>query len=117
MYIDDLISGTGTYIFPNGEYMVGNYIAGDLNGLVQEFYASGQVKSLGQYKDNTRTGVVYHFDEYGGCTFGKVNDKGDISGSYIAYVYPDKQTSLIGTFIVSIALLLPWGGLWGCPKQ
>ena len=99
-FVDDAISGTGVYTFPDRSYMVGSYTDGDLNGLVEEFYANCKRQSKAFYTDNTRTGVVYHFDEYGSCLFGKVNNEGQLSGHDIAYVYPDKETSLIGRFKV-----------------
>lgn len=99
-FVDDAISGTGVYTFPDGSYMVGSYTDGDLNGLVEEFYANGKRQSKAFYTNNTRTGVVYNFDEYGSCLFGKVNNEGQLSGDDIAYVYPDKETSLKGRFKV-----------------
>lgn len=98
VFVDDAVTGTGVYTFADGSCMVGCYTDGNLNGLVKEFYANGKLQSKAFYINNRKNGFVYYFDEYGSCLFGKVNNEGQLSGDGIAYVYPDKQTSLIGKF-------------------
>ena len=34
-----------------------------------------------------------------GCVVGEVNDEGEMTGNHVAYVYPDGQTALLGSFV------------------
>ena len=39
-----------------------------ITGIVEEFYANGQLRSRGNYKDGNKDGLVYRFDEDGKLT-------------------------------------------------
>ena len=45
------------------------------------------------------TGVCWQLMPLGGCVVGHVNEDGLLSGSNIAYIYPDNVTALVGQFL------------------
>ncbi|KAL0974232.1 hypothetical protein UPYG_G00217470 [Umbra pygmaea] len=53
----------------------------------------------GQYKDNSRYGECWIFYPDRGRVFGQVNEEGEMTGKAMAYVYPDGQTALYGSFV------------------
>ena len=45
------------------------------------------------------TGVCWQLMPGGGCVVGHINEDGLLSGSNIAYIYPDNVTALVGQFL------------------
>ena len=95
----DTLEGLGIYTYSNGSKMEAYYSNGELNGPFIEFNSNGDITVKGQHTDNQRSGFIQIFDDYGGILMGDVNASGSLSGSNIAYVYPDHKHALLGEFI------------------
>ena len=50
------------------------------------------------YESGIRVGTAWEFQIGGGCVVGKVDHKGDLTGTEVAYIYPDKFTMIVGEF-------------------
>ncbi|XP_029368990.1 histone-lysine N-methyltransferase SETD7 [Echeneis naucrates] len=98
-YVDDALQGQGLYTYEDGGVLYGTYVDGELNGHAQEFDREGRLVFKGQYKDNNRCGECWVYYPDGGCVFGEVNEDGELTGDYVAYIYPDGRTALCGTFV------------------
>ncbi|CAL9697308.1 unnamed protein product [Knipowitschia caucasica] len=98
-YVEDALQGQGVYTYEDGAQLCGTYADGELNGPATEYHSDGRLAFRGQYKDNSRCGdcAIYYPD--GGCVLGRVNADGEMTGNAVAYVYPDGQTALCGTFM------------------
>ena len=97
-FANDCIEGEGTYTFPDGSYLKGTYTSGDLNGPCRQYDSKGSLTFDGCYKNGIPNGFVKVFDEFGGAVMGEVDAEGELTGSNIAYVYPDGATALVGEF-------------------
>ncbi|KAI6646643.1 hypothetical protein LOD99_12764 [Oopsacas minuta] len=97
-YKDDTIHGLGRYVFSDGSELVGMFVDGEMNGLVRKFSPEGDFVFYGKYRDNLPFGEVCSYDEWGGMVCGIVNNKGELTGDNISYVYPDKKHALTGLF-------------------
>ncbi|MBN3290681.1 SETD7 methyltransferase, partial [Polypterus senegalus] len=98
-YVDDALQGQGIYTYEDGGVLHGTYMDGELNGSAQEYDSEGFMIFKGQYKDNNRHGECWVYYPDGGSMFGEVNEEGEMTGSKIAYVYPNGTTALHGKFI------------------
>ncbi|XP_043982095.1 histone-lysine N-methyltransferase SETD7 [Gambusia affinis] len=98
-YVDDGLQGQGLYTHEDGSVLHGTYVDGELNGPAQELDADGRLVFKGQYKDNIRCGECWIYYPDGGSVFGQVNEDGEMTGSSIAYIYPDGCTALYGSFV------------------
>lgn len=95
----DQLHSQGTYTYPDGRKMIAHYVNGELNGPFTEYDENGELSAKGEHKDGRRIGFLQIFDEYGGVIMGEVNrDTGELTGSDIGYVYPDRQSALVGSF-------------------
>ena len=97
-FVNDCIEGVGTYTFSDGNYLKGTYSSGDLNGPCRQYDCRGRATFDGCYKNNIPSGFVQRFDEFGGTLMGEVDEEGELTGSSVAYVYPDGVTALVGEF-------------------
>ena len=97
-FANNSIEGGGTYTFTDGSYLKGTYSSGDLNGPCRQYDCRGRLTFDGCYKDNIPSGFVKMFDEFGGTLMGEVDEEGELTGSNIAYVYPNGVTALVGEF-------------------
>ncbi|XP_029517913.1 histone-lysine N-methyltransferase SETD7 [Oncorhynchus nerka] len=98
-YVDDALQGQGVYSYEDGGVLRGTYMDGDLNGPAQEFDSEGRLMFEGHYKDNNRCGECWIYYPDRGSVFGQVNEDGEMTGKAVAYVYPDGQTALYGSFV------------------
>lgn len=98
-YKSDELNGMGVYTYSDGSRMEAFYVDGELNGPFIEYNSDGIITVKGSHKDNKRVGFLQIFDAYGGIIMGVVDAKGCLTGSDIAYVYPDHQWALMGHFI------------------
>ncbi|XP_056143031.1 histone-lysine N-methyltransferase SETD7 [Lampris incognitus] len=98
-FVDDALQGQGIYTYEDGGVLHGTYVDGELNGPAQEFDGQSRLVFKGQYKDNSRCGEcwIYHPDQ--GCVYGEMNHDGEMTGSSVAYIYPDGCTALYGSFV------------------
>ncbi|KAM3842564.1 histone-lysine N-methyltransferase SETD7 [Diretmus argenteus] len=98
-YVEDALQGQGVYTYEDGGVLRGTYVDGELNGPAQEFDGDGRLVFKGQYRDNNRCGECYIYYPDRGCVFGEVNKDGEMTGDSLAYIYPDGQTALYGSFV------------------
>ncbi|XP_012689857.2 histone-lysine N-methyltransferase SETD7 isoform X1 [Clupea harengus] len=98
-YMDDSLQGQGVYRYEDGGALHGSYVDGELTGPAQEYDQDGRLIFKGQYKDNIRFGLCWFYYSDRGCVVGEVNDEGEMTGNHVAYVYPDGQTALLGSFV------------------
>uniref|UniRef100_A0A8C4X312 Histone-lysine N-methyltransferase SETD7 n=1 Tax=Erpetoichthys calabaricus TaxID=27687 RepID=A0A8C4X312_ERPCA len=99
-YVDDALQGQGIYTYEDGGVLHGTYMDGELNGPAQEYDSEGVMIFKGQYKDNNRHGECWVYYPDGGSMFGEVNEEGEMTGSKIAYVYPNGTTARQATILV-----------------
>ena len=97
-YKDDQLEGETLYTHADGGYMIAEYRNGEMEGPFTEYAPDGGVLMRGLHKDGCRNGVLQTFDEFGGSVIGTVDSEGRLTGDDIAYIYPDKETALIGRF-------------------
>ena len=97
-YRADKLEGETLYTYSEGSYMVAEYCNGEMEGPFSEYSLDGSVVSTGMHKNGSRTGIFQTFDEFGGSVIGVVSENGQLTGDSIAYIYPDKETALIGQF-------------------
>ena len=97
-YRDDQLEGETLYTHADGSYMIAEYQNGDMEGPFTEHAPDGSVVTRGRHEGGCRRGVLQTFDEFGGSVIGTVDSEGRLTGDDIAYVYPDKETALIGQF-------------------
>ena len=95
---DDLLNGEGVYRYEDGRYLAGVYLNGSLNGLCREYDKHDRLIFEGHYQDDVRRGFVRTWDDCGGTLLGEVDEKGNLSGDNIMYIYPDQKTALVGRF-------------------
>ncbi|KAK1175227.1 histone-lysine N-methyltransferase SETD7 [Acipenser oxyrinchus oxyrinchus] len=98
-YVDDALQAQGVYTYEDGAVLHGTYLEGELNGPAREYDAEGRLIFKGQYKDNTRHGVCWLYYPDRGSLVGEVNEEGEMTGSKVAYLYPDGRIALHGKFI------------------
>ena len=53
------------------------YVAGNLQGVYKEFYASGKVRQEGNYKDDQKDGTWKYYDASGKLTAEVIYEKGN----------------------------------------
>ena len=97
-YKDDQLEGETQYTHADCSYMIAEYQNGEMEGPFTEYAPDDSVVTKGLHKDGHRSGVLQTFDEFGGSVIGAVDNEGRLTGDNIAYVYPDKETALIGQF-------------------
>ena len=97
-YRDEELGGETFYTHADGSYMIAEYENGEMEGPFTEHAPDGSVVTMGQHKHGRRSGVLQTFDEFGGSLIGTVDSEGRLTGDNIVYVYPDKETALIGQF-------------------
>ncbi|XP_061108623.1 histone-lysine N-methyltransferase SETD7 isoform X3 [Conger conger] len=98
-YVDDALQGQGIYTYEDGGALHGTYVDGELNGPAQELDTDGRIVFKGQYKDNNRCGICWIYYPDRGGVVGEVNEDGEMTGSNVAYMYPDGKTALCGSFV------------------
>ena len=97
-YSDDTLNGIGHYVFGDGSELVGMFVEGEMNGLVRRYSPEGELTFYGEYRGNLPDGEVCSYDEWGGMVCGGVNERGELTGDNISYVYPDRKHALTGLF-------------------
>ncbi len=100
MYIRDRLEGKGKVEYRNGDVLHSWFSSGTVHGLGKLFNKNHRLKHVGWYSNGKLSGVVWNFCEGGGCLLGKVNAAtGLMKGENIAFLFTDRQTALVGTFI------------------
>ena len=82
--------------------MEGIYKVGVLHGIAREFGIGGYLKEFSCFNNGVRIGWIYKGLIGGGYVIGKVDDKGDLTGQDIAFIYPDVRTAIKGQFTCGV---------------
>eukprot|EP00096_Caligus_rogercresseyi_P013500 TRINITY_DN6132_c0_g1_i1.p1 TRINITY_DN6132_c0_g1~~TRINITY_DN6132_c0_g1_i1.p1 ORF type:complete len:539 (-),score=84.83 TRINITY_DN6132_c0_g1_i1:1625-3199(-) len=102
VYENDRLNGKAKLVFQDGTWLEGYFVDGVLHGFVRYFDAKGRLTFVGNHRNGKPHGPCWKIVKGGGCVVGRVDEAGELSGIRIAYVYPDHQTALVGTFTKGI---------------
>ena len=75
------MEGIGTFSYPDGSFLKGSYVDGDLNGYCKEYDSDHRLTFEGHYRNNVRCGFVKTYDEFSGSLVGNVDESGSLTGS------------------------------------
>ena len=92
------MNGKAKIVFDEGNSFDGYFKDGVLHGFGRYFDEKGRLTFAGHHKSGSASGVCWRVIRGGGCIVGKVDCHGHLTGDNIAYIYPDYQTALLGTF-------------------
>ena len=53
---------------------------------------------MNYFRNGKPHGVCWKVIRGGGAVVGRVDEKGELSGIRVAYIYPDFQTALVGSY-------------------
>jgi len=97
-YSDNKMNGKTTIRFLDDTWLDGFTKVGVLHGFCRHFDGKNRLTYIGMYRNGKPCGTWWKIIRGGGCVVGRVDEDGKLSGSNIAYLYPDFKTALIGTF-------------------
>ncbi|CAB4068287.1 SETD7 [Lepeophtheirus salmonis] len=97
-YENDRLCGKAKLVFQNDTSLEGYFLDGVLHGFVRYFDAKGRLTFIGNHRNGRPHGPCWKVVKGGGCVVGRVNESGELTGIRIAYIFPDYQTALVGTF-------------------
>ncbi len=112
-YDQGVLTGLGSAVIAEGSmwHLVNQRI--HLKGVFNDGYLEGPVRGVdelgglvfvGQYHRGLPIGPCWLAREGQGWLYGQVDEKGRFSGENIAFVYPDRVTSLVGHFYREVML-------------
>ena len=79
-------------------WLEGFFKDGLIHGFYRYFDSENYLTFVGVHRNGTPIGTCWKFIRGGGCVVGKVDIDGKLTGSNIAYLYPDFKTVLLGSF-------------------
>ena len=97
-YENGFLSGRAKIDFDGGISIDGYFVKGILHGFARYFDERGRLIFIGNHVNGQPTGTCWKIITGGGSVVGIVNRRGKLTGSCIAYIYPDYQTALVGRF-------------------
>jgi len=97
-YVDDELEGKAKIMFDGGDWFEGYFKEGIVHGFGRYFDNRGRLKCVANHKNGLKFGVFWQIIRGGGCVVGRADDRGQMSGIRIAYIYPDFRTALVGHF-------------------
>ena len=97
-YKDGTLNGKAKVKFHDRTMIVGYFKAGILHGFARYFDKKGRLTFIGNHRNGCPEGTCWKIIRGGGCVVGRVNSAGKLTGSDIAYIYPDYMTALVGVF-------------------
>ena len=92
------LEGEAIVTFQDRRHVEGFFRTGSLHGFARYFDSKGQLTFVGQHEAGQPTGTCWKIVPGGGCVVGRVDSAGSLTGTNIAYIYPDFATALIGEF-------------------
>ena len=98
-YVNDKLDGNGKIEYKSGDILYASFNNGTLHGLGKLFDKDRNIQHIGWYSNGKLSGTVWKFLVGGGCIVGDVDVMGNMIGTNIAYLFPDNQTALFGTFV------------------
>ena len=111
-YKDGILMGFGRAILAEGSMWSQNKKI-KLEGVFNDGYLEGPVRGVdmednlvfvGEYSKGLPVGACWLAKEGQGWLFGKVDERGRFTGENITFVYPDRRTSLVGSFNQEVML-------------
>ena len=97
-YCDNKMNGKTTIKFLNETWLEGFTKDGVLHGFSRHFDGKNRLTYIGMYRNGKPFGTWWKIIRGGGCVVGRVDEDGKLTGTTIAYLYPDFKSALIGTF-------------------
>jgi len=97
-YSNNKLNGKGLVRFLDDTWLEGFFKDGVLHGFCRHFDVKNRLTFIGMYRNGRPFGTCWEIVRGGGCVVGKVDEDGKLSGTRIAYIYPDFQTCLVGSF-------------------
>eukprot|EP00092_Neocalanus_flemingeri_P008080 GFUD01008718.1.p1 GENE.GFUD01008718.1~~GFUD01008718.1.p1 ORF type:complete len:555 (+),score=120.69 GFUD01008718.1:44-1708(+) len=97
-YRDNKMNGKTTIKFMDDSWLEGFSKDGVLHGFSRHFDVKNRLMFIGMYRNGRPFGTCWKIIRGGGCVVGKVDEDGKLSGTNLAYLYPDFKSALIGTF-------------------
>ena len=97
-YISDELTGRARIKLPDETWMEGWFKQSVLHGFCRKFDKNHQLSWVGMFRNGAPFGVCWQMMPGGGCVVGHVDEEGNLTGSNIAYIYPDFVTAYIGQF-------------------
>ncbi len=94
----DKLHGKAKVIYNNDKWLEGYFKQGVLHGFCRHFDEKSRLTFVGCYKNGVPHGVCWKIIRGGGAVVGRVDDRGELSGIRIAYIYTDFTTALVGNF-------------------
>ena len=97
-YSDNKMNGKTTIKFLDDTWLEGFTKDGVLHGFCRHFDGKNRLTYMGMYRNGKPFGTWWKIIRGGGNVVGRVDEDGKLTGTKIAYLYPDFKTALIGTF-------------------
>ena len=113
-YEKGFLSGRAKVDFDGGISIDGYFVKGILHGFARYFDEKGRLIFIGNHVNGRPKGTCWKIIPGGGSVVGIVNRRGQLTGSYIAYIYPDYQTALVGRFNDGIMETAKGAEVTGC---
>ena len=85
-------------MFKEGNSIDGFFVKGVLHGFARYFDERGRLTFIGNHKNGQPDGTCWRIIPGGGSVVGRVDRRGRLTGSRVAYIYPDYETALVGVF-------------------
>jgi histone-lysine N-methyltransferase SETD7 len=92
------LNGRGRILFKQGNSIDGFFVKGVLHGFARYFDERGRLTFIGNHKNGQPDGTCWKIIPGGGSVVGRVDRRGRLTGSRVAYIYPDYETALVGVF-------------------
>jgi len=98
MYLDNKMNGKVVIKFQDGTWLEGFCKDGILHGFCRYFDCKDRLTFVGMHRNGKPFGTCWKIIRGGGCVVGRVDEDGRLTGTKVAYIYPDFKTALVGTF-------------------
>ena len=97
-YKEGTLGGKAKITFNDKSTIDGFFKDGILHRFGRYFDKKGRLTFVGNHKNGPPDGTCWKIIQGGGCMVGRVDSAGHLTGVRIAYIYPDYETALVGTF-------------------
>ena len=97
-YKDDELCGKARIQLRDESWMEGFFKESVLHGFCRYFDKQKQLTFIGMHRNGKPFGTCWKILKGGGYVVGKVNEDGQLTGTNIAYMFPDIETALVGVF-------------------
>jgi len=101
-YKDDQLFGKARIQMRDETWIEGFFKDNVLHGFCRYFDKHKELSFIGMHRNGKPFGTCWKIMKGGGYVVGKVNEDGNLTGSDIAYIFPDRETALVGIFEDSV---------------